>query len=360
MNAPDGGWGFAIGSDPALLAVLLAAAGLLGSTVLMLLGTVWLHWRHVRLDERAAALRRDWTPRLFGLLTATPGQRPPSLPSVARRDLPLLVGLCNALQDTVRGVSLDPLHDLARQLNLVPHLRRWLRRGSADRRLDALTCLGNLRIHDAWPDVLTYLDHRDSVTSLTAARALVAIDAQRGLPEIFSRLNRPDWSESRVSALLKEVPAPELARQLKALAQPLDAAALRKLIRIADSLQPGQVDDLLRQANERFPEDTELRSAVCACADGPQWLGTLRAAVADPEWIVRVQAVQSLGRLGDARDRTLLAARLSDPVWWVRYRAAQALLALPGAERRDLETLATAHDQPQVREILAHVLSEPD
>ncbi|WP_111658089.1 HEAT repeat domain-containing protein [Isoalcanivorax indicus] len=360
MSAAAGGWGSAIGSDPALLAVLLAGAGLLSSTLLMLLATVWLHWRHGRQDARTAALRRDWTPRLFNLLTAAPGQRQAPLPSVARRDLPLLVGLCNALQDTVRGVSLDPLHDLARQLDLLPHLRRWLRSGNTDRRLDALTCLGHLRIHDAWPDVLQYLDDRDSVMSLTAARALVAIDAERGLPEILQRLNRPDWSKSRVSALLKEVPANVLARHLGARFERLDAVALRKLIRIADSLQPGQVDSLLRQACERFPEDPELRSAVCACADGPQWLGMIRAAVTDPVWIVRVQAVQALGRLGDTRDRALLATRLSDPVWWVRYRAAQALLALPGAERRDLETLAAAHDQPQVREILAHVLSEPD
>ncbi|MCH8542640.1 MAG: HEAT repeat domain-containing protein [Alcanivorax sp.] len=363
MTALVGGWVSAIASDPALLAVVLLALGLLLTTTLMLLGTLLLSRHHERRLQRAARVRQQWMPRLLGMLTGLDDPSAAALPALARRDMPALVSLCNALQDTVRGVSRESLHLLAQRLGLIPELRSWLRRGDAGRQLDALTCLGQLRINAAWPDIQSLMDQGNTVLSLTAARALVNIDASRGVPEILHRLQRTDWSESRVTALLKEVPANTLIRMLQqnlltSEARTMPPLALRKLIRITNSLQPGQVEPLLQLARERFPDDAELRSTICASADGPQWLPYLRAATTDEAWPVRVQAVRKLGRLGESADRIVLAARLEDPVWWVRYRAAQALLALPGAQRPALQIMARAHDSQRVREILAHALAE--
>jgi HEAT repeat protein len=47
-----------------------------------------------------------------------------------------------------------------------------------------------------------------------------------------------------------------------------------------------------------------------------------------PDWIVRLQAVRGLGRIGTVEDSPKLLVLLSDPVWWVRYRTAQTLLEL--------------------------------
>ncbi|MBZ2189364.1 HEAT repeat domain-containing protein [Alcanivorax sp. JB21] len=363
MTALAGGWVSAIASDPALLAVVLLALGLLLTTTLMLLGTLLLSRHHERRARRAARVRQQWMPRLLGMLTGADDDPETTLPRLARRDMPALVSLCNALQDTVRGVSRESLQLLAQRLGLIPELRSWLRRGDAGRQLDALTCLGQLRIDAAWPDIQSLMDQDNTVLSLTAARALVNIDAPRGVPEILQRLQRADWSESRVTALLKEVPANTLIRMLQqnlltSEARAMSAPALRKLIRITNSLQPHQVEPLLQLARERFPDDAELRSTICACADGPQWLAYLRTATTDEYWPVRVQAVRRLGRIGEPADRIVLAARLEDPVWWVRYRAAQALLGLPDAQRQALQIMARVHDSQRVREILAHALAE--
>lgn len=363
MTVSVGGWVSAIVSDPVLLAVVLLALGLLLTTTLMLLGTLFLSRHHERAARRAARVRQQWMPHLMGMLMAPDDVSEDALPSLARRDMPALVSLCNALQDTVRGVPREALHRLAQRLELIPELRSWLRRGDAGRQLDALTCLGQLRINAAWPDIRSLMDQDNTVLSLTAARALVNIDASRGVPEILHRLQRTDWSESRVTALLKEVPAHTLVPMLQQNlltneARTMPAVALRKLIRITNSLQSSQVEPLLQLARERFPDDAELRCTICASADGPQWLPYLRAATTDEAWPVRVQAVRKLGRLGEPADKIVLAARLEDPVWWVRYRAAHALLALPGSQRPALQVMARAHDSQRVREILEHAMAE--
>lgn len=52
------------------------------------------------------------------------------------------------------------------------------------------------------------------------------------------------------------------------------------------------------------------------------------AALDDPDELVRLRAVQALGRIGDARAIPRLRAVLRDPVWYVRFAAEEALTKL--------------------------------
>ncbi len=84
----------------------------------------------------------------------------------------------------------------------------------------------------------------------------------------------------------------------------------------------------------------------------------VRACLSHPQWLVRVEAVAALGRVGTADDEAGLAALLSDPHWWVRYRAAHSLATLPASNVPQLQRLAAAQTNPFAHDILTEVIAE--
>lgn len=358
MSAMVGDWLYAIGSNMVFSPVLIAALSLLTVVLVILIFLLAFDLYRQRQDRRRKALRQAWFPFLFAAMTETTAPSADQLPRLKRRDIYQFIMLWNTLYDTVRGGSLSYQRTLADRLKLLPTVRRWIRGPRIDHRLAAMICFGNLREHAAWSSLVKRIDASNTVESLTAARALVQIDALGAMPLIWQRLERRDWSTSRVTALISHVPASTLRFSLPDYVEHLPVEALYKLLRIGEGLLHGQLDDVMHRALERLPNDNELKALVCNCADDPRWLPLIRSSLQAPHPGLRVAAVKALGRIGESDDRSTLISTLVDSHWWVRYRGAQSLSCLPGVTVEHLQRLAAHHPSGNARAILAHVLAE--
>ena len=358
MSAMAGDWRYAIGSNLVFSPVLVSALLLVGLVLLMLAFSLLVDVRRHRQELRAATLRRVWIPFLFAAVTEPKAPPEEELPRLLKRDIYSFVLLWNSVYSTVRGGSLNYQRGLARHLTLFPKLNHWLGRGRIDHRLAAIVCFGNLREYAAWDELVAHLDARNTVESLTSARALIKIDAKIALPLVWQRLQRKDWSASRLTAMLSEVPADILHQSLHDYVEHLPAPALRTLMRVANEMLPGQLNDVMAKALQRYPDDDALKALICNGADSPIWLTLVRSSLDSPHKALRVAAVKALGRIGQEQDRPALVHALIDPFWWVRYRSAQSLTRLPGVTTAQLHVLANKHPSADARAILSHVIAE--
>jgi HEAT repeat protein len=97
------------------------------------------------------------------------------------------------------------------------------------------------------------------------------------------------------------------------------------------------------------PELVAPCAVLLAATSRPEHLPLLRKLSSEPDYQVRVTALEALAVFGDARDLARLEAGLHDRSPWVALRAAYALKDLGGSDV--LEKLA-ASDDP--RSVLAH------
>jgi len=100
----------------------------------------------------------------------------------------------------------------------------------------------------------------------------------------------------------------------------------------------------------RDPEkDVRAAAAAALASIGPPAVGSLTAALADEDWVVRYRAAEALGKIRDARSVTALIRALADGRDHVRYMAAKGLGNL--GERRAIGPLTgvLADENPFVR-----------
>lgn len=348
---------FTAPGDPVLAAAYWAGIGAL--LVTLLLGSQILRLRFAlrkrqRLETQAFA---RWRPVLSA---AVIGEAPAQLPRLTAGERLPFVKLWVHLHASLRGAAGAALNDIARRLGLETDARAMLARGTRTERLLAALMLGHLRDRSAWPLLVPLAESPDSTLALTVLWALVRIDpeaAARYLTPLF--IERDDWAMSHVAGVLGEASEP-VAEVLAALLPNLDSRRLPRALRIAEALRLNLPAEPLNKliADARARDDVALLTASLRIVNTPGSIEPVRAALAHPDWQVRVLAAKALGRIGDRSDADRLVALLADPEWWVRYRAAQALVELPWLTRADLDTLRTGLTDRFAADILAQVVAE--
>lgn len=331
-----------------------AASLLLMAMAMMVLGgTLWMHQRRIR----QLAARRDthdrWRPILFEQAVVAAER---DLPELTEREIDSFSELWLAVYETLRGPARKRLIALAQALNMESQLRYRLLNADIDSRLTAMLMLGYLGDEPSRPRLLRLLSDANTVNSLCAARALMAIDVEQGLQAVAPCLGRTDWSPGRIASLLEPVD-PEVLQPLL-VAQIPGATSLQavRILRVLRILAPAGYDPAIEQALLHQPDDAEVLSASLASMQTIRWRETVRSQCSHPVWHVRVQAVQALGRVGLEEDLPLLLNCLADDNWWVRLRAARACLRLPGVSRADLMQRAAALDDRFARETLLQAM----
>ena len=347
---------FAAHSDPfvryafwaGLVSFLLAALTIL---IIALLRTAQA-WR----ARRKRQLLNIWQPLLAKALIGE--QVAP--PAVRSAELIDFLYLWLHFHESLRGEAKHALNDMLHAQQLLSPMCRMLKRGSTQQKLVVATALGHAHGSEAWNE-LALLAHDDSpALSITAARALMLIDAAAAAEVVIPLIiRRRDWPPARLAVMLKEVEQPFVERFLEAVAEAAAAQApyLVRLLRLVEAMGFNQplpfLAELLRNSTQ-----PEVIAACLRMLNDPACLTLVRAHASHPDWIVRVQVANALRRLGSRVDLPCLLQLLGAPEWWVRYRAAQAIVNAPYLQADEPRRLQAAHADRYARDILQQVMAE--
>ena len=152
------------------------------SSVLILLVALAIR-QYLQHEERVRTrVVKVWRP-LLTRVAIEEEEEPPTLPRLATHQRAFLMDEWNALQDAVRGGSVERLNALALSLGLDGEARRLMNSRHVGKQILAIRALGHLRDPGAWDVLQGLLGAPNALVSFYAAAALVQIDAQRAMPE---------------------------------------------------------------------------------------------------------------------------------------------------------------------------------
>jgi len=160
-------------------------------------------------------------------------------------------------------------------------------------RIAAVRVLAAARAERTYDLLDAMLRSRSSVLAAASVRILAKLDNRRSADLLVTALREGPYSCSRIAAAIDMMTAPR-ADLLGRLFEAPHAEVRFWAARLAGRLQAGQ------------------------------WAAQVREQATDVDPLVRRAAVEALGIIGDAADRSLLLGRLSDPVPFVRAHAARA------------------------------------
>lgn len=337
--------------------ISIATAGI---TIAFLIMTLSARALTVMRERRRRRLIQLWRPMFLSAVAQASGDLLP-VPRLRRLHWTVVLTVWSHLQESLSGEARSRLRELGRQAGFGRAARQLLRAPNTADRLLAIIALGNLGERGAWDDLEKLVRAGKPVVSAAAARALVRIDAEEGIAVVAPMLLAwSNWHPARIASILNEAGSEIAARavtDLLAMAPPKD---LPRLVRYLEVARNRAVLPVVRRT-AADTDDPELLAAalhVFGVFRDPEDAAFARRSLDHPEWFVRVQAAQTLGRIGGETDEPLLQRMLGDREWWVRYRAAQALASLPGVTTEHLQRLCDTHADRYARDAIAQVLAE--
>lgn len=279
------------------------------------------------------------------------------------RDLPHFLFLWNYLHETLRGESKENLNSLAQLLDVNRNAFKMLKSISLEKQILAINTLGNLHEMEAYEKIEKLIFGRDPIISLWAWRALFRIDFEETLEKHLSMIAiREDWSPTFVVKVLLELDKDLISEPLAKLVEEnfQKQTNERQMARLISYLTIAHVSSYAPLIHKILHE-SEQPEVLIAClrlVNSDESLPRVRELIKSERWEVRLQVVQTLGRLGHRKDTKLLINSLNDLDWWVRYRSASALMTMPLMTEKKIKKLAKTLPNEFARDILHQVLAE--
>jgi hypothetical protein len=279
------------------------------------------------------------------------------LPSVPRRDEPVVLELLLRYRALLRGPEAERITDYLEQHGHVSRAVADLRSRNRWRRASAAMLLGRMRSHTAVATLVGLLDDESDDVRMVAARSLATIGDPAAIAALTAALADPSrWTAATVASDLVQTGPAAVPTLLEIAAgaaseRPGALQAAVTAVRVLGEIRDPRAEPVLIDLLSASP-DLDLRARSAAALGqigGPRAPLALRAALRDPAWQVRAQAAASLGALGDRDSVEALSAAVFDREWWVRRNCAAALGALGERGREALAALATS-DDPYVRD----------
>jgi hypothetical protein len=334
-----------------VLAFWLGSAAL-GLSLLLLIQVLLMRVSLKRRERRQERLLALWRPILRGV-----EQAPASLPFLHPDDFAPFAQLWNHFCEVLRGESRQRLNRLGYAVGLDEMALERLAGKVGEAQLLAILTLGHLGAKRAWGPLVELAGQPNRVVSITAARALVLIDADAAMPLVASMIERrDDWPLATVGAILHEAGPQVVTFPLVRVATRAKGSRKVRLIRLLKYSQ-GRVAMPVIRVIARSCDDPQIIAACLQLVQDRRDADVARPFLHADDWRVRVQAALAIGRVGGREDQTALVALLHDSQWWVRYRAAQSLLDLPGATRAGLQKVLARQVDPFARDMLSQVLA---
>ncbi len=279
------------------------------------------------------------------------------------QDLPHFLFVWNYLHESLRGGSKDRLNVLAQNLQIDRATFKMLKSRSLKNQILAINTFGNLREQKAYDKIKKLIYHRDPIISLWAWRALFRINFEETLKNHFSMIvERKDWSPTFVAKILLEMDKDLFSAPLVQLVEESYEKNIgeRQMARLVSYLTITHISSFSPLIHKMLGESdqTEVIIACLRLVKSDESLERVRELMRSERWEIRLQVVQTLGRLGHAEDVELLLQALNDLDWWVRYRAASALLIMPSLTEEKIAGFAENLPNEFARDILRQVLAE--
>lgn len=343
----------------ALNVVLVIAVGLAITNLLILILLLFMSWMQNSRKKRQELFYAKWEPLLAEASVGSKMLSP--FPPLQRHNYINFLLLWNRFQQNLRAESRWGLIQLATDLGIDRIATRMMRsRDETDKALAALT-LGNLKEYTHW-DLLHNMAENDSgLSAQIAAGALAKIDPSRAAPILIPLfVKHHEWPQTRVAVILGEMEPEIVSKPLVDSIRKAKEADIPRLLRYISFIQPDTAVLLVRELLSTH-DDTEV---IAACLIAVRYLEDrdcmpwVIVFLDHPDWVVRVQAVNALGRLAGPGEVDHLNRMLSDSNWWVRYRSAQALVGLPFMDRKKLENIREGQSDRYARDIMTQVIKE--
>ncbi len=281
-------------------------------------------------------------------------------PKIADRDVLDFLYLWIHFQEILRGESKQSLNQALSLFALEPKIHKMMIRGGFEEQLIAATAMGRSVDKQAWDLLLVLLDKPSPLMSMTAARALVLIDAAKASDIVVPLIiQHRDWMPSRLVLMLKLADPMFQQAFLTRLEHEVEQSPpyLLRLMRLIGAVRLNQPLPL----TEKFlaeSDDPNLIVASLRLVCHPSELEFVRGRFSDENWSVQVQIAAVLGKMGMPQDTHHLLSLLDSKQWWVRYRATQALVGLPFINRRALKRLIESRSDAFARDILLQIVEE--
>jgi HEAT repeat protein len=351
-------WLFRSNFDALTTIALWSIAAVLVTTLLLFVYTVGLRLTtiaHERGRKRFLARWRD----VFAayMLSAETARRQP-LPRFDRSETLDLLDEWNRARSMIDGSAVDNLIELAHRTGIPKMAEQLFRSRSLRSKILALQTIGHLKDAGFRDEIRMLLDHENTALSITAAGALVDIDAANGIAVIVPMINaRRDWPRTRVSVLLRQAGSECISEPMYRAIRSEDDDGKTYLLQFARLIESSILDalvaDLLRESR-----DPGVLNAALKLVSGYAGVPRIVSLAHHDTWFVRMQVANVLGRVGQQEHLTLLESLLDDREWWVRYRAAQAIASLPFLGPNRLRELQQRQADRYACDILQQALAE--
>jgi hypothetical protein len=317
-------------SDAFVRAMEIAVLVFAALVVLLAVTVVVVECRNARWKRRRAELTARW--RAF-LLGEVPGA--PALPATDRDRTAVLL-LFSELTQEPAGLAPAPARDAVTAAGRRAGLDRVaaaLLDGDDVDKVVAFGGLARLGAAAAAEPARACLD--DPGTELSRAAARCLLTDPDALGSVLDRVRlRPDWSATRVAAMLAEIDPHAVGGALvSAIDRSVAAGDDQGTVRLLGFLpcgSPTAARDacfrVLDSAGSPEVRAAALRELAEVALPGDAVVARLNAR--DPRAYVRLAAIRVLRAVGAIEDATVLGAMVTDPDFWVRRRSAEALVAL--------------------------------
>lgn len=389
---------------PATQWAFLILVSVVMGTCLLIAVAFFRRWQQIRYARYVHNLQRTYRPVLTKLLS---GVRSPAgigaLRELGLADLEILFDPIFSKRKVTER-SLVFLQALCAKLGLVelwqrrsanghamvlpssrPREQKKIADGASMRfllRAKSIRNLGTLRHQPSWPLLVKALDDRHADIQLVALRSLAALAAPESFPVLRDRLHAVVLAESTspplralhvamasfaigcIPALLPSLRHPHRQIRLRA------TEILRTIVyresarrphgdRTPELLAPPMVDSLLAGLAVDASGEIRARAAeVIVFLDDARTTPVMRNLLLDPQWFVRLRAVQALAYAPQAANplHPDIQGCLRDPDWRVREAAIQTLISLgPEGKHRLYEYFLSSPD-PATREQIVEVI----
>lgn len=343
-----------LADDAAVAGALIAAMGVL----LLFAYALALRTAHALQKRRLVRLQDVWWPIFAEVVASEHFAVDAGLPKLRRGQKKILLREWSRFRSLVQGQATISLNALAERLGLLALARSRMQRGSIDGRLLAVRIAGQMRDRASWDAIDAMLDSPNIAVSVTAATALVEINADRAIPRIVPLIGEiVRWPRTQVGRILNRA-GPDIVstRLCREIADGTDEQAIR-LLQYMESAYPADINAVAERLL-KTREHPGVLSAALKAASGRICPERVAELARHEVWFVRMQAAALLGRAGKPEDLKALEPMLSDGEWWVRYRTAQAMVASPFIGPNALRRIAARQRDRFARDILRQALAE--